>query len=127
MIIETIQEDMRSLVSLSGRECAMRYVTWRTGVLLRGAGETNSEYFAVVKPGQKQREPGFPYKVSFYGLTTAGELQQGIATGISCTGRSQRDLALAKETLLLAKRFCSWQRDFALGKENLLLAKKLCS
>ena len=79
MIIETIQEDMRSLVSLSGRECAMRYVTWRTGVLLRGAGETNSEYFAVVKPGQKQREPGFPYKVSFYGLTTAGELQQGIA------------------------------------------------
>ena len=41
MIIETIQEDMRSLVSLSGRECAMRYVTWRTGVLLRVRGGGN--------------------------------------------------------------------------------------
>ena len=48
-------------------------------------------------------------------------------SGISCTGRSQRDLALAKETLLLPKKLCSCQRDFDLGKETLTLAKKLCS
>ena len=47
-------------------------------------------------------------------------------SGISCTGRSQRDLALGKEILPLAKKPCSWQGDLALGKETLLLAKRSC-
>ena len=50
-----------------------------------------------------------------------------IPAGISCTGRSQRDIALGKEILLLAKRYCSWLRDIALGKEIWLLAKRYCS
>ena len=41
--------------------------------------------------------------------------------GISCNGRSQRDLALAKETLTLPKRLWLCQRDFDLAKETLLL------
>ena len=38
----------------------------------------------------------------------------------------QRNFALGKETLLLAKRFLPWQRNLALGKETFLLAKKHC-